>query len=406
MMPSEHPIREAFRGAIRHALGPSQIVELADGLLALDTFGKIAACGPYEKLKAQLPSDCTVRDFSRSWIIPGFVDCHTHWPQLDCRNKNGLTLLDWLGKYIYPAESQFADSKSAEKTIGRFLEELLSYGITTAAIYSTVHYEATDLAFQMALDKGLRVIMGQVLMNQNAPHSLLRRTKQLLLETEWLIDKWHGKKQRMFYAVTPRFSLTCSKDLIAEAGAMALQAKAYFQTHLAETQAEVILAKDQHRFHNYAAFYGEKKCLGRHSLFAHCIHLGPEEWGILSEHHCGIAHCPTSNVFLKSGTMPVATVERHRICYGFGTDVGAGSTFSMREIADCAVKIHSQTTMGPAKAFYLATLGGAEALSLADQIGNFVEGKWGDFAVFDNTKLQSKAQKVFIAGQCVWTNGK
>lgn len=390
---------QSFRAGIRHALGPLQIVEHADGLLAIDASGKIAACGPYETLKPQLPKDCVLRDYRGSWIFPGFVDCHTHWPQLDCRNKNSLTLLDWLAKYIYPAEAQFADSKKTPAIASRFFDELLCHGITTAAIYSTVHFEATDVAFQIALDKGLRVVMGQVLMDQNAPDSLLKPVRQLLAETEKLIEKWHGRDGKIFYAVTPRFALTCSKNLIDEAGRMASDAKVYFQTHLAETSEEVKQARDLYRFKNYPAFYGERHCLGKRSILAHCIYLEDEEWRILSELHCAVVHCPTSNVFLKSGTMPAAVVEKHGVRYGFGSDVGAGPTFSMAQIGECALQVHPKSVMTPEKVFYLATLGGAEALSLENQIGNFAEGKWGDFCLFDNKEGRGLAKAVFVSGE-------
>ena len=402
MMPSNHPIREAFRAPIRYALGPSQIVEHPDGLLAVDETGYIAACNAYETLFPRLPKDCVIHDYTNFWITPGFVDCHTHLPQLDCRNKNGLTLLDWLAKYIYPAETKFADPHVARNIGPRFYDELLSHGITAAAIYSTVHFEATDIAFQIAKEKGLRAIIGQVLMDQNAPQSLLKSHLQLMNEIEKLIAKWHGLENRLFYAVTPRFALTCSKGLLEDAGKLAQEANCYFQTHLAETMQEVTQAKEIHSFKNYADFYEAKHALTSRSLFAHGIYLDDSELKILADHHASIAHCPTSNVFLKSGTMPFAKVEQHGIRCGLGSDIGAGPTFSMKEIIDCACKVHPQTVMDRSKAFYLATLGVAEALSLSSQIGNFAEGKWADFCLFDNPDFSGKVKKVFVAGQCIW----
>lgn len=401
-MPSEHPIREAFRAQVKHALGPSQVVEFADGLLLVDDRGKIAACGPYAELFKRLPKNCRVQDYRGLWILPGFVDCHTHLPQLDCRNKKGYTLLDWLKIYIYPAEEKFADPSVAEDVARRFFNELLSHGITTAAIYSTVHYEATEIAFQIALEKGLRAIIGQALNDQNVPEALKKPRMQLLHETEKLISKWHGQQKRLFVAATPRFAPSCSKELIREAGKMAFESKAYFQTHLAETKDEVAWAKGLYHFKNYPGFYADCQCLESKSIFAHCIYLNDEEWRLLAEGRGTIAHCPTSNLFLKSGVMPVREVERHGLRFGFGSDVGAGSTFSMREIADCALEVHPKGAIDEIKAFYLATLGGAEALSMANQIGNFVEGKWADFGIFGNRQYRGKAQQVYVAGDCVW----
>lgn len=402
MMPSEHPVREAFRASIKHALGPSQTLEIADGLLAINDQGRIAACGPFEKLSGQLPKDVKIHDYRGRWILPGFVDCHTHLPQLDCRNKNGLKLLDWLKLYIYPAEEKFSDPNVARRAAGRFYDELLSHGITTAAIYATVHYEATDIAFQIAQEKGLRVVIGQSLNDQNVPVALQRPAKQLLKETEKLISKWHGREQRLFVAVTPRFTPTCSKELIKGCGEMAAQARAVFQTHLAETQDEVAWARELHHFKNYPGFYADCGCLESKSLFAHCIYLNEDERHVLSEHKSCVAHCPTSNFFLKSGVMPIRSVETHGLRCGFGSDVGAGPTFSMREIADCALQVHPGGSIDETKAFYLATLGGAEALSMADQIGNLAEGKWADFAVWDNPRFIGKTKEVFVAGQLIW----
>ncbi|OGQ44539.1 MAG: guanine deaminase [Deltaproteobacteria bacterium RIFCSPLOWO2_02_FULL_46_8] len=396
----------AYRASIRHALGPSQVETFEDGLLLLDDQGKIVACGSYEELVLRLPKNCTIHDYRGFWIIPGFVDCHTHLPQLDCRNKNGYTLLDWLKIYIYPAEAKFADPKIAESVALRFFDELLSHGITTAAIYSTIHFEATDIAFKIAKEKGLRVIIGQVLMDQNAPALLLKPAVQSLRESEKLITKWHGVDGRLFYALTPRFALTCSKNLIRDAGKMSQEASCYFQTHLAETKEEVLQAKDLYQFKNYTGFYESNHCLSSHSLFAHCIYLNEAEWRMLGEHKGCVAHCPTSNVFLKSGTMPIAALEKEGIRYGMGTDVGAGPTFSMMEVADCAHAVHPKGVVTNEKAFYLSTLGGAEALALSDQIGNFVEGKCADFAVFEKSDYKGIANEVFVQGELVWKKGK
>lgn len=402
MMPSEHPVKEAYRASIRHALGPTQIEEFADGLLVVDGKGKIVACGDYQKLAKQIPADCQIHDHRGNWIFPGFVDCHTHLPQLDCRNKTGYTLMDWLKVHIYPVEAQFANPEKAREVAPRFYDELLAHGITTAAIYSTIHYEATDIAFQIALEKGLRVIIGQAFNEQNAPPYLVKPARQLLKETEKLILKWHQREGRLFCALTPRWAISCSKDLIKECGAMAKEAKAYFQTHLAETEDEIRTAREMHHFKNYPGLYEKLGCLGSHSLFAHAIYLDKEEWCLLADHQASIAHCPTSNVFLKSGTMPIASVEKYSLRCGFGSDVGAGPTFSMREILSCAFDVHPKNRMDEKKAFYLSTLGGAEALSFSQQIGNLEPGKWADFSVFGDKDFSGKAKRVFISGQPVW----
>ena len=393
-----------YRASIRHALSSNRIEEFADGLLAVGEDGKILDCGPYDSIVTKF-SNHKIEDFRGNWILPGFVDCHVHLPQLDCRNKGGLTLFDWLKTYIFPTEASFSDPKKIREIAPRFYDELLSHGVTTAAIYSTVHAEATDAAFEWAHEKGLRAIIGQVLMDQNAPHELIRSSSQLLRETEQLIVKWHEKDSRLFYAVTPRFALTCSKKLLEGAGRLAEESKVYWQTHLAETKREVAEAESMHGFRNYVSFYESNHSLTPRSIFAHCIYLKGEEWRQLSESHCAVAHCPTSNVFLQSGTMPWEQVEKNHLKVGLGSDVGAGPTFSMSEIINCACEVHPQGQMNYRKGFYLATLGGAEALSLENQIGNFLPGKWADFSLFDSVEFHGRAKKVFVAGKSVLYDG-
>lgn len=394
---------QAYRAKISHALSADQVLEYQDGVLVVDEHGKIFNCGNYTEVAPTLPAHCQWHDCRGNLITPGFVDCHVHLPQLDCRNKTGYTLLDWLKNYIYPAEEKFSNPDFAAQIAQRFFDELLAHGITTAAVYSTVHFEATDVAFHIAEEKGLRVVLGQVLMDQNAPASLLKPTAQLLKETEQLISKWHRKNDRLYYAVTPRFALTCSDTILTAAGKLAQASGAYFQTHLAETLDEIAQAKALHSFEDYAAFYEDKHCLGTHSLFAHCIHLESHEWDRLAACQCKVAHCPTSNVFLQSGTMPIAELDKRNMSYGFGTDVGAGPTFAMQEVISCAQHVHPKKMMSDSKAFYLATLGGAQALSLSDKIGNFEKGKSADFIIFEHEKINSNVIKVFVNGTCVKT---
>lgn len=394
---------QIFRAKIKHPLTPNRTEVFPDGLLAVDEKGNIAAVGDYQKLRSRFSKETPEAGYRDLWMFPGFVDCHVHLPQLDCRNKHGLTLLDWLKTHIYPAEASFKDPKKVAQIAPRFFDALLSHGITTAAVYSTVHYEATDAALEIASEKGLRVVMGQVLMDQNAPSELLRPRRRLLQETEKLISKWHRKNDRLFYAVTPRFALTCSKPLLEGAGKLSREAGCTFQTHMAETKEEIVEAKKLYRFQNYPEFYHQCHCVGERSLFAHTIYLEDAEWSVLKEGGAAVVHCPTSNVFLESGTMPLAVVEKFGLRCGLGTDVGAGPTFSMREIIDCGREVHPVGTFEEAKGLYMATLGGAEALGLEDRIGNFATGKSADFALFEKEDFSGEALATYVAGRVVWT---
>ncbi|PIR20270.1 MAG: guanine deaminase [Deltaproteobacteria bacterium CG11_big_fil_rev_8_21_14_0_20_47_16] len=373
----------AVRGHIQYMQDATTLVEIQDGLLAWDSTGHIVACDEHKKINSLLPKSVNVDNHSGKLVVPGFVDCHVHLPQLDCRNKTGHTLLDWLKNYIFPAEAAFSDVIFARSIAKRFFLEILQNGTTTAMIYSTIHEAATNVAFEEADNCGIRAIIGKVMMDQNCPDALKENTKESLSGSERLISKWHGHKDRLFYAMTPRFALTCSRDLIVGAGQMAQDANVYFQTHLSETPDEVAFAKEMHGFSDYVDFYGDCHCLGKKSMYAHCIYPTDSEWQGLSQSQSAIAHCPSSNIFLRSGRMPYEKIAEYHVRCGLGSDVGAGPKFSMWDVMRCGQEQHTKNVFSNKNAFYHATLGGAEALGLSDQIGSFHVGKKADVVVFD-----------------------
>lgn len=372
-----------IRGAIVYMQNATTPMFYRDGVMAWSDDGRIVLCGDYHELRHQLPPQMALDDWRQRLIIPGFVDCHVHLPQLDCRNKTGHTLLDWLKYYIFPAEAMFADPHHARAIARRFFQELVQHGTTTAMIHSTIHEHATDIAFEEAEAAGIRAIIGKVMMDRDCPDNLKERTADSLHATERLIQKWHGKSGRLFYAVTPRFALTCSRELIVDAGRMARESGAYFQTHLAETPDEVRLALEQFRAAHYVGLYEDCQCLGPHSMYAHCIYLSDHEWRQLSLTRSAVAHCPSSNIFLQSGRMPYEKIREHSVRCGLGSDVGAGPEFSLWDVIRCGFESHPVGVFPKMEALYRATLGGAEALGLAETIGSFEPGKCADVAVFD-----------------------
>lgn len=400
-------ISHAIRGSIMSMRDAKSLIYHEDGALAWDSAGCIVCCDTWEKIAATIPEHLC-EDWRGHLITPGFVDCHVHLPQLDCRNKTGHTLLDWLQHYIYPAEAAFADSVLARDTARRFYQELLKNGTTTAMIYSTIHEEATHIAFEEAEVAGVRAIIGKVMMDRNSPIALLEKTGESLAATERLISKWHGKLGRLFYAVTPRFALTCSKALLMEAGKMSQNAGCYFQTHLAETPDEVALAHDMFGVKDYVGLYKDCHCLGHKSIYAHCIYLSDGEWKQLSQSHSSVAHCPSSNIFLKSGRMPFEKISEFSVRCGLGSDVGAGPEFSLWDVMQCGRDIHSDGVFSSQEAFYRATLGGAEALEFERHVGSFHVGKDADIAVFkaSHNDIQSgripNAVATYIKGKCCY----
>lgn len=369
------------RGSLLFARPDRSLVWHADGACVWDAGGRILAAEAWASLAPQLPATAHIRHWPQHVITPGFVDCHVHLPQLDCRCKSGYRLLAWLERFIFPAEAAFADPDIARDTARRFFAELLRHGTTTALIYCTIHEAATHAAFEAAAACGIRAIIGKVMMDRHSPPALTERTTESLAATERLLARWHGVQDRLFYAVTPRFALTCSDTLLREAGKLATQGNAYFQTHIAEVPDEVTRAHELFGVTDYVHLFAERGCVGPRSVFAHAIYLTAPEWAQLAAAQAAIAHCPSSNVFLQSGRMPYEATRTHPLRCGLGTDVGAGPEFALWDVMARGTEQHGATVFTPETAFYHATLGGAEALSLAHETGSLLPGLAADCVV-------------------------
>ena len=216
-------MRQAFRGSLVHCLAdpgensdPSAVELFEDGLLLIDD-GVVVASGPANTLLPQLGDGVELTEFGDNIIVPGFIDCHVHFPQLDIIASYGEQLLDWLERYAYPAEIRFADEAYANEVAGVFLDELLRNGTTTALVFGTVHAHSADAIFAAAQARGMRLIAGKVLMDINCPEALRDDPASAYEDSKILIERWHGRG-RLGYAITPRFALTSSEEQLAAAG--------------------------------------------------------------------------------------------------------------------------------------------------------------------------------------------
>ncbi|MBI2974731.1 MAG: guanine deaminase [Deltaproteobacteria bacterium] len=393
--PIHKPKVTIYRSRIIHPVSPLQVEEFKDGALVVDAGGKIVACGDYaryQKANGVKYDQAKLVDKRGGIIIPGLIDCHLHLPQLDLRGKHGATLLDWLKKYIFPAETAFANQRLAEDLSKRFFKKLILNGTTTAAIYTTIHAKSTDHVFKIAKASGVRAIIGKVMMDMYSPAGLQENTHNSLKESEALCSKWHGSSGgRLMYAFTPRFAPTCSEEMWLEVGKLARESGAYIQTHIAETKAENERVKELFPdYKDYTEIYEENDCLGPKTILGHAIYLTDDELRRLAKTKTKLVHCPTSNFFLKSGRMPVELIEEHGITYGLGTDVGAGTSMSLFTTMRHADYVQPHLAVSPVKAFYLATLGGAKALSLDSSVGNFKAGKAADFCTVDISAIDPR----------------
>ncbi|MEM0954748.1 MAG: guanine deaminase [Pseudomonadota bacterium] len=391
-LPSSASMR-AHRSALIHSLDDPAEVGISssyeyfeDGLLVIDAQGKVVAAGAATDLLPTLPQDAVVREHSDSLICPGFIDSHIHYPQTGMIASYGEQLLEWLNNYTFPAEQDFEDVVHARDVADVFLTELLRNGTTTAMVFGTVHPGSVDAFFEAAEARQLRMIAGKVLMDRNAPEYLLDTPESGYADSKALIERWHGKG-RLHYAVTPRFALTSSDEQLTLAGQLLQEHPGlYLHSHLSENPEEVAWVKQL--FPNrdgYLDVYDHFQLLGARSVFAHGIHLTDNEYRRLAETGTVIAFCPSSNLFLGSGLLNLKAMEAYRVQVGLGTDVGAGTSFSILETLSDAYKVTQlqKYSLNPFKSLYLSTLGNARSLSLDGKIGNFAAGKEADFVVLD-----------------------
>ncbi len=373
---NDDPARNAAAGAV---------MAYDDGVLVVED-GRIAALGTPEEM-ADLTRDVDVQHCPDSLIIPGFIDTHVHYPQIDMIGSYGKDLLDWLGHYAFPTEiglKRFKDK--AIDTAGFFLDELLRNGTTSALVFPTVHAHTVDAIFSQALKRNMRLIAGKVMMDVHAPDDLLDTAQSSYDDSLSLIEKWRGKG-RLGYAVTPRFALTSSPEQLRGAGDLLAQnPDVLLHTHLSENTKEI--ARAQELFpdsDSYLDIYQRAGLLGPRSIFAHCVHLTDAERRTLANAGAAIAHCPTSNLFLGSGLFDIAAAQEANITIGLGSDVGAGTSLSAFASMSEAYKVAQMRghSLHPYEAFYLATLGGARAVHIDHHVGNFAPGKEADFVVLD-----------------------
>jgi guanine deaminase len=391
----------AWRAALVHCLddpgraGPDAVVHHADGLLLVED-GHVAACGAWADLAPTLAADVVVEALPGRLLSPGFVDTHIHFPQIDMIAAFSGQLLDWLEEKTFPAERAFADRAHADAAAQAFLDELLRNGTTTAMVFGSVHRASVDALFEAALARNMRLIAGKSLMDRG-PADLSDTVARGRTETEGLIRDW-SRRGRLGYAVTPRFALSSSPEQLAAAGEI-LHAHdhVWMQTHLAENPREVeAVSRAFPDARDYLDVYDRFGLVTDRSVFAHCIHMTDRSLHRMSEAGAAISHCPTSNLFLGSGLFDLARAQAHGVAVGLGTDVGAGTSFSMlgTAAAACNVAQLKGGPLDPLRAFWLATRGGARALRLEDRIGSFAVGCEADFVALDTAATPLLARRL------------
>lgn len=367
------------------AVTPDAYTYVSDGMLLVED-GHITALGPASSLHTTLHHDTRILDHSGSLIVPGFVDTHVHYPQCEIIASYGKQLIDWLTTYTFPAESNFNDVQHASATAQFFLDQLIANGTTTALVFGTVHPESVDAFFSASLERNMRMICGKVMMDRNAPANVCDTAESAYADSRTLIGRWH-ERDRLGYAITPRFAPTSSPEQLKLAGKLKSEfPSVHVHTHLSENQQECEWVQELFpQRKNYVDVYDHYGLTGARSVFAHGIHLRADEWERLSSTNSRIAHCPTSNLFIGSGLFSLENADKYSVPVGIGTDIGGGDSFSLLRTLNEAYKVQQLQghSLSPFRSLYLATLGGARVLGLDKYIGNFDVGKEADLTVLD-----------------------
>ncbi len=330
-------------------------------------------------------ADVAVQDRRGQLVLPGFIDTHVHCPQLDVIASFGTELLDWLNTYTFPAERRYADPAVSHAGAQRFIKALWAHGTTSAVVFPTVHKVSAQALFEAAHAANMRMVTGKVLMNRNAPDGLRDDVEQAERDCLDLIQQWHGKGRQAF-AVTVRFAPTSTPEQLAMAGRLCLaHAGVFMQTHVAENRDEVRwVAELFPDARSYLDVYDRDGLIGPRAVLAHGIWLDANDRAALREHGAQIAHSPSSNLFLGSGLFDWRQAQREGVNVSLASDVGGGTSLSMlRNMLD-AYKIQALqgTRLTAWKALYTATLGAAQSLGLADEIGQIEPGRMADLTAW------------------------
>jgi guanine deaminase len=340
--------------------------------------GVIRARGPLAALRAAHPGEPVTR-LDGGLLVPGFVDTHVHFPQIRAIGGLGLPLLDWLEQRALPEESRLADQAYARAVAAEFLDGLVAAGTTSALVFGSHFAAAMDELFAAAAQRGLNITSGLVVSDRILRPDLLSSPETALADGADLILRWHDRG-RLRYAVTPRFSLSASDEML-DACAQLLGKGVWFTSHINENVAEIeVVAGLFPGAQDYLDTYRRHGLVTARSVYAHNVHPGDAELAVLAEHGASIAHCPSSNCALGSGLFPMRRHLERGIHVALGSDVGAGSGLFLPKEALQAYFIQQLLgadglSLTPTHLLYLATRAGARALGLDDRVGDFAVGK-------------------------------
>lgn len=414
---------QIFQGTAFSSKSPKEIQVLKDHLFCINTEGMIERIiAPQDPdfqslLDAYQGTDTFHRLAEGQYLLPGFIDLHVHAPQwAQSGTALDIPLYDWLNTYTFPLESKFSDLEFAKKVYEDVVSTLLANGTTTALYFATVHKEASILLAEICASKGQRGLVGKVVMDDPAQNpeyyrdadtsSALADTEEFILAVQALAK---SAKQGVYPVVTPRFIPSCTDEGLRGLGELAAKYDTYVQSHCSES--DWAHGYVQERFQKNDAFaLHDFGLLRDKSVMAHCNFLDDEDVQLFAETGTAIAHCPVSNAYFANSVIPVAHFHAEGVEIGLGSDISGGFSPSLFDNIRQAVISSRMLEDGvnpslPAKergvpgsritiheAFYLATAGGGESLSLP--IGRIEENYAWDVQIID-TKIPTAKLPIF-----------
>ncbi|MDE0881464.1 MAG: guanine deaminase [Myxococcota bacterium] len=360
--------------------------------------GRIVAFDSQAKLSERYPEALCIAH--PGLIVPGFVDAHVHFPQLAMAGAHGESLLDWLDRYTFPAELEFANARHAQTRARQFVGMLRRAGTTNAMIFGVSFPKAMRALFETLNEAGMGGATGLVWMNQEGPDGLLSSTEECRAASEALLSEFCSVGS-LRYAVLPRFVPSCSPKMLQAAGDF-LQAHPdlLLQSHLSESLDEVKWVQQLYpKATDYTDVYEQFGLLGRRSSYAHGIHLSDKELQRLSATKTRLVHCPSANLYLGSGLFDYRRAKSAGVEVALGSDVGAGTSLCLLDVLRdfYGVQMVQGNRLSVGEMLHLATQAGADLLGMTDETGSFEPGKRADFVA-----LRPKWDDLFAArwAQC------
>ena len=400
------------------------LVSIPDGALVVAD-GRIAYCGERDAVPAEFAS-ARVRDHRPGFLVPGFVDTHIHFPQTYAGDSyGGGQLLEWLEGCIFPAEARLSDPDFARRIATEFCDRRIAAGTTAAMVFGSAFPHAQDALFSETRRRGLRIVSGRGIqtVGPTSAGALITSEADALRLTRQEIETWHAADTNdvatalLHVAIVPRFSLSVTAETLKGLGELYDSVRdrgVYVHTHLNENNrpgtGEIDTVKRLFGVESYLDTYdgkflpgssvGGSSLLGRRTILAHCVHCSDAELARMAETGTSIAHCPVSQLFLGSGTMPWRRTVASGVNIAAGTDFGGGDEWLIPRVLADAFKVHisepgsDSVSMHPAEMLFLGTLAGARALDMENRFGNFDVGKEADVVVVDPGRTPALASAV------------